>query len=220
MSTNAPAKNPYHTALRYTDRESKSRYIADKYRAILSGRVLDVGCDRRQLAAHLSATAAYTGVDMAPGADVVLNLDRDNLPFPDNSFDAVIASDVLEHLERLHAVFDELCRVSASRVIVSLPNPVRNLMLEVSRGSEGRLKYYGLPVDPPKDRHRWFFGAEEAAHFLRERSRRMGFEVEQLDHQEKGLPAWIDPAGVDLLASTNARLGTLWCTLKKANAAD
>lgn len=215
MPTAAPPANLYQTALTYSDRPSKAKYIADKYRAILGGKVLDIGCDQKQLAAHLPSSAAYTGVDISQAADVVLDLDRQDLPFAAGAFDTVIASDVLEHLERLHAVFDELCRVSAGRVIVSLPNPVRNLMLEIARGSGGKLKYYGLPVEAPKDRHRWFFGAEEAAHFLRERSRRHGFEVEQLDYQEKGLPTWTDPGGHDLLACPNARMGTLWCVLRR-----
>lgn len=203
----------YSTRLKYTDRASKAPYIADKYASILSGRVLDVGCDEKQLGAHLPEGVEYVGVDLNPAADVIVNLDREDLPFDDDSFDVVICCDVLEHLERLHAVFDKLCAVARSRVIIALPNPARCFLLEVAEGREGPLKYYGLPVDEPADRHRWFFGYEECVHFLRERSRRNGWSVEHLDTDERGQYAW-ERDGVDVTDSPNLREGTTWCVLK------
>lgn len=215
----APPLPRYHTPTRYHDRASKAEYIARKYAPIWvetpTCRVLDVGCDQRQLARHLPANVRYTGVDVNDAADVVLNLERDDLPFPDASFECVLACDVLEHLDRIHAVFDELCRVSASRVIVSLPNPLRAMLMELAGGSEGRLKYYGLPADPPRDRHKWFFGSDEAEEFLRVRAARLGFEVEQMDHEDSGGPAWPARDGRDRLASSNCRGGTLWCVLRR-----
>ncbi len=215
MTSTTSAQPRYHTAQRYTDRTGKAAYIAGKYAPILVGRVLDVGCDQRQLRSHLPAAAGYHGVDMNPAADTVLNLEEQNLPFDDGAFDTVICADVLEHLERLHGVFDELCRVSKSRVIISLPNPVRNLMLAIAQGSQGNLKYYGLPVDKPADRHKWFFGAEEAAHFLKARGDRNGFDVEQIDVEETYCPPWLGTDGADRLNSHNCRGGTTWCVLKR-----
>jgi 2-polyprenyl-3-methyl-5-hydroxy-6-metoxy-1,4-benzoquinol methylase len=216
MSLTAPATGtPYRTEVRYTDRLSKASYIADKYAAILTGSVLDVGCDRAPLRSLVANPSRYAGVDIRPDADIVADLDKQDLPLADRSFDTVVCTDVLEHLERCHAVFDELCRVSRSRVIVSLPNPLRNLLMAISEGSGGRLKYYGLPVDPPRDRHRWFFGFEEAAEFLRERGGRAGFLIEQLDSEEGGCPSWRGRGGDDLLGSRNVRAGTLWCVLAR-----
>ncbi len=206
----------YRTGLTFTDRASKAAYIADKYAPVLTTSVLDVGCDAAPLKSLLAGATRYVGVDIRPDADVVVNLDRDNLPFQDRSFDTVLCTDVLEHLERCHAVFDDLCRVAAKRVIVSLPNPLRSLMLAIAEGSQGRLKFYGLPVDPPEDRHRWFFGHDEAVAFLTERGRRRGFDVEQIDSEEGGCPSWRDKAGADLLGSENVRGGTLWCVLVRA----
>jgi len=200
----------------HTDRPSKAAYIADKYAPILHGRILDIGCDQKFIAPHLPEGTHYTGIDVAPPADIILNLDQPGatLPFPDAEFDTVLAADVLEHLERIHAIFDELCRVSACRVIISLPNPVRNLIDSFVHNQSGRLKFYGLPVDPPADRHRWFFGAEEAAHFLTQRAARNRFEVEQLDHESLGCPLWMRNSE-NLLASPNITAGTTWCVLKR-----
>lgn len=205
----------YAPPARYTDRESKARYIADKYLPILGGRVLDVGCDRRQLATHLPIGASYTGIDLCPEADIVINLDREALPFADRSFDAVLCADVLEHLDNLHAVFDELLRVSDGRVIVSLPNPYRTFVLAAAAGALDPLKHYGLPVEPPADRHRWFFGAAQAEAFIRARAARGGFGVEQLDVEDEGCPSWFNAKGENRFADWNVRGGTTWAVLRR-----
>ncbi len=205
----------YQTDLNYTDRASKAPYIASKYAPILGGSVLDVGCDRQLLKQHLSPTAQYVGVDVCAGADLVINLDREELPFPPASFDTVVAADVLEHLDRLHHVFDRLCAIARGHLVVALPNPLRNLMLELARGAKGPLKFYGLPVDEPPDRHRWFFGFEEAAHFLRVRGERNGMRVEQIDATERGCPPLRDGSGKNVIDFPNAQLGTLWCVLAR-----
>jgi hypothetical protein len=218
MPTTADPPLLYPRPPAYTDRASKARYIAAKYAPILSTSVLDVGCDQRQILAHLPKGVRYTGLDIAPPADVVINLDTPGITLPcaDQEFDTVMACDVLEHLERIHPIFDEFCRVAAQRVIISLPNPAHNFVDALTTHGGGRLKFYGLPVDPPKDRHRWFFGAEEAAHFLRERGRRSGFLVEQLDQDTPGCPKWPGPDGRNYLSSTNITSGTTWCVLKRA----
>ena len=199
----------------YTDRASKARWIAERHASILAGAVLDIGCDQRQLAGHLPPAARYTGVDLSPSADVQIDLDRQTLPFADRSFDTVIASDVLEHLEHLHRTFDEVCRVASRHVIVSLPNCVRTLVVDLPNGSGGRLKHYGLPIDPPTDRHRWFFGYEEAARFVIERGRRAGFAVVQMQPSDRGVPPWTNERGENALSDPNIWAGTLWAVLER-----
>lgn len=208
---------PYRSALAYTDRATKARYIADKYAPILRGRILDVGCDAAPLRTLLSGSEHYVGVDVRSDADAVVNLDRDDLPFAGAAFDTVVCTDVLEHLDRCHAVFDELCRVARSRVIVSLPNPLGTLVQNLHEGGLGKIKYYGLPVDPPVDRHRWFFGFEDAQRFLTERGRRNGFRVEQLDTEGMNSTYWRarGDAGRDVLDSPHIQATTLWCVLAR-----
>ncbi|MFZ4574727.1 MAG: class I SAM-dependent methyltransferase [Phycisphaerales bacterium] len=208
-----PTSLAYSTPFKYTDRASRARYTAEKYAAILKGRVLDVGCDVKSLALHLPAGASYIGIDVVPTADIVLNLDRQNIPFPDRSFDTVVCTDVLEHLERIHEVFDELCRVSDSRIILSLPNPYRNLLL-VAADNRPRFRQYGLPAEIPEDRHRWFFGALEAQRFIAERAAQNRFEVEHMDVDERGLPSCI-VGGRDLSQDPNFALGTTWAVLRR-----
>src|SRR5262249_7537745 len=59
----------------YTDRPTKSRFIATKSAQILPTSILDVGCDQPQLLTHPPRTVRYPGLDIAPPADIVLNLD-------------------------------------------------------------------------------------------------------------------------------------------------
>lgn len=208
---------PYDLGELYSDRATKAAWIARTFQPVLRGRILDVGSDDGRLGDEMTDPGvSYIGVDLNPRADVVLDLDLADLPFEDRSFDCVVCTDVLEHLARPHEVFDELCRVSADAVIVSLPNSVRNMLLAILEGSAGHLKHYGLAADPPDDRHKWFFGFEDAARFVRERARRCGFGVEQLDAEDDKGPYWIGPGGADLLESPNVRLGTMWAVLRRA----
>lgn len=205
----------FATQRTYHDRATKAVYIADKYAAILQGSVLDVGCDQKQLAGALPQGVKYTGVDMGDTADIRLNLDRENLPFPPRSFDTVVCCDVLEHLEQIHAVFDQLCTIAARRVILSLPNPARIFLFSLVEGKQGRQKYYGLPAEPEPDRHRWFFNAEEARDFVRARAARNGFEVEQLDHEDSWVSTVISSKGVHLSDHPALKDGTLWAVLAR-----
>lgn len=210
----------FSTQSRYRDRDAKAAYVVDKYRSILVGSVLDVGCDTKRVGALLGSGVRYTGVDMCAAADVVLDLDAGALPFSDRAFYTVLCTDVLEHLEQTHRVFDELCRVGSEWVVVSLPNPIRHLLESIGTGRGGQLKYYGLPTDRPPDRHRWFFGMDDAVRFLSERGSRMGFEVEQIDMEEghtlpPGCLPWLNEQGENLLEHPAFKGSTLWCVLRR-----
>jgi hypothetical protein len=220
---------PFHTEFRYTDRETKADYIWRKYRPILEGRkILDVGADERQLKRHLSEGTDYWGIGRGGQPDQEIDLDRESLPFPDRSFDTVLCCDVLEHLERIHGVFDELCRVARQHVIISLPNPLADLFHALCHGSyrPGRLmKFYGLPVEAPEDRHRWFFNAGEAEEFVRERAARGGMRILQMDHlwvgrEGRGPRGLLRTLARRILfrgdcAVRNLYSGTLWVVLER-----
>jgi SAM-dependent methyltransferase len=208
----------YESAKTYTDRAGKAMYIADKYAPILNHRVLDVGCDQRFLARWLPVGSEYVGIDLAPPADICLNLETQPIPFTAQSFDTVVCTDVLEHLDRIHDVFDQLCRIAKSHLIVSLPNPARQFVMSLRAGTVGRQKFYGLPLDPPGDRHRWFFDAEEAGLFVRSRAARNGFEIEHLHHEDSWVSTVLSSKGEILNDSHALKDGTLWAVLRRSTA--
>jgi SAM-dependent methyltransferase len=177
--------------VQFDDRGDRARYVAATLSEHFAGRrrVLDVGCDRKLLLELLREhipEVDYTGIDIGGTPDLVINLDETpRLPLADASFDLVICTDVLEHLEHLHRTFDEIVRVMAGggRAIISLPNCWNNLRGRIRRG-HGTPRYYGLPGAPPEDRHRWFFNVEDVAHFMAAQCRRHPIRIVSMHANE------------------------------------
>jgi SAM-dependent methyltransferase len=85
-------------------------------------RVLDVGCANKPYYPFFAACAKeYVGVDVVPGPEVDLIGGVEALPVPDASFDLVICTQVLEHVESPQRAVAELRRVTApgGRVLAS-----------------------------------------------------------------------------------------------------
>jgi SAM-dependent methyltransferase len=149
----------------FDTRVARLQYVARRFQDRLRGSVLDVGCDVGDLKNYLSGVE-YLGVDMAPSADLCLNLESiDRLPFDDASFDCVVCIDVLEHLDNLHTIWREIVRVARSSIIISWHNCWVNARRPLTRGAGG-FSHYGLPFERPMDRHKWFFSFEQAAAFV------------------------------------------------------
>jgi len=166
---------------KYHSREERAVYIIQRFREYLSGEVLDVGSGGAGLCSYLDECAS---IDLNPATDpnVFVDLEKGNLPFVSNSFDCVVCADVLEHLENLHHIFAESVRVSRQYFIISLPNNWLGARAIVCRGSHTRsMKRYGLPIERPFDRHRWFFGYTEAEDFVYGMATRMNLQVVQCE---------------------------------------
>jgi 2-polyprenyl-3-methyl-5-hydroxy-6-metoxy-1,4-benzoquinol methylase len=150
----------------FHQRADRTKYIFEKFKKYFGANVLDVGCDEAALKT-LAHNIKYTGIDVAGKPDIVLDLEKiERLPFDDSTFDCVICSDVLEHLDNLHFMFSELIRVTRGYVIVSWPNAWMAARVPMRRG-EGTFKHYGLPPEKTADRHKWFFNLTEAENFVR-----------------------------------------------------
>jgi hypothetical protein len=219
----------FSTKLSYSDRKSKAGYVFSKYQSILHGSILDVGADERYLKPYLPGDASYTGIGLGGSPDIRVDLEKEKIPTDDASVDCVLCLDVLEHIDKVHVAFDELCRVSRNYIIISLPNPWRDFF-NAMRGHHYRpgqpIKFYGFPVDPPDDRHRWFFSPAEADGFVVERGKRNGFELLQVDREiaDDGLsPAqrlkrrvgrtFFSQLGIDF---TPLATGTNWYVLRRS----
>lgn len=181
----------FSTKLEYDGRETKARYVYDKYGDILKGSILDVGSDACYLRDILGAQAEYVGIGIGGNPDIEVDLEKEAIPFPDNSKDCVLCLDVLEHLDNTHATFDELCRVSRRYVIISLPNSYRDffgMLFGKEKDKALNFKYYGLPSTRPDDRHKWFFSNSDAEKYVRELAAKNKMKVVQIDSDASGLP--------------------------------
>lgn len=202
----------------WPNRADRVRYVASRYAEVLHGKVLDVGCDQATLK-DLLPHVAYTGVDIGGKPDLRLNLDQvEKLPFADRTFDCVVCTEVLEHLDNLHRIFDELVRVAGKHLIISLPNNWTNARVPIERG-EGRFGKYGLPVERPPDRHKWFFSLREAADFLHGQTARQPIAIVEMHATEKPRP-WLVRALRRLRFRTQERYlnryaHTVWALLKR-----
>ncbi len=99
-----------------------------------AGRTLDIGCGSSRIVQSLPHAV---GVDLAarklrwlrgPGR-LLLQADMNRLPFRDGSFDAVISSEVIEHIPREQVRLEELTRVlrPGGRLILGTPDYGRAL---------------------------------------------------------------------------------------------
>ncbi len=73
-----------------------------------------------------------------------------NIPYPDKTFDLVICSEVLEHLEDAKKGLTELYRVCSDQAIISVPNePIWRLL------NMARLKYWNRLGNTPDHLNHW-----------------------------------------------------------------
>jgi SAM-dependent methyltransferase len=120
-------------------------------------RVLDLGCRSGALTRHFLLGNEVVGIDVDRAAlrtveqlgiePVAANVE-DPLPFPDASFDVVVAGELLEHLRFPDAVVAEIQRVlrPGGAIVGSVPNAFR---------LQGRLRFLRgrAPEDDPTHLH-------------------------------------------------------------------
>jgi SAM-dependent methyltransferase len=106
-------------------------------------RVLDIGCGGKPYLPFAAPYAAsYCGIDSAPGPLVDLVVAAEELPFEDASFDLVLCTQVLEHVQDPAATLAEIHRVLApgGAALVS---------------THGVFLYHPDPGDSDQDYWRW-----------------------------------------------------------------
>jgi len=152
------------------------------------GCLLDIGARDRIFKNHLGDAVQYQSADFGAGHDHQIDLECP-LHLTDRSFEAVVALDVLEHVERIHNAAAELCRISNRYVIIALPN----MAVFSKRWSyliHGHLetRKYDLLPEHQGDRHRWLTTYTEMNAFVESAAHRHGFELVERVEEMEGMP--------------------------------
>lgn len=158
---------PFYSSIVYKFYQPRplQRYllIGDIFKKYLEGKILDVGSRDNTLREVLKKDCSLVdknNPDLPP-----FNWEKEELPFPSDSFDTAVCLDTLEHIENIHHGFMDLARVSGRFIIISLPNCWRKTVKQLLRGY-GTAASYGLPPEKPLDRHKWFFNTEDIENFI------------------------------------------------------
>jgi len=151
----------------FSSRQERARFISKRFEKYAkdSSKILDVGCSDNDLKKNIGEKVF--GIDIAGNPDQHVNLEKEKLSqFEDNSFDMIVCTEVLEHIDNLYETLEDMHRVSKKYILISLPNcsdiwKVARILLFSETG-----KFYGLPEEKPEDRHKWFFSWKEADKFF------------------------------------------------------
>lgn len=82
-------------------------------------KILDIGCGKRKI----KGAIGIDRIDLE-GVDIVWDLDQYPYPFEENTFDAIYATHVLEHLDSILKAMEEIHRIAKpdAKVVVVTPH--------------------------------------------------------------------------------------------------
>jgi SAM-dependent methyltransferase len=155
MTTDNYQKHTTTSPLRRLAIENFMARLLDLTRALRPGSVLDVGCGEgftleRLRRAGVGVGAGETLEGVEPSAEALALGRRTHphlrlvpgsiyqLPYPDRSFDLVIATEVLEHLGDPDQALRELRRVARRHCLVSVPHEPWFTLVDYLRGQSPR----------------------------------------------------------------------------------
>jgi hypothetical protein len=165
---------------------SRMKFAAKILRPMAPRSILDVGCRDASLADEFS-NVEYAGADLFPDKRGRIKYvgDIGKISF-DRKFDAVVALDILEHLDRPSDVFDRLVNTSDRLVLVSLPNTY-DLKSRAQFAFRGHLGgKYLFQDEPAEDRHRWLMNRREILGFFESKACKHGLSLEIFDLEYGG----------------------------------
>ncbi len=160
--------------------EFLKRHFEKEFREASS--ILDIGCDDNFLK-QIYGDKVF-GIDIGGKPDRIVDLEKESLRFlDDNSYDLSICTEVLEHIDNLHEVFRDIQRVSKKYMVISIPNSISYHRLNKVYKTHRTGKFYGLPLEKPVDRHKWYFSYSEIVDFFAGHEKAGTYTIERIVYQ-------------------------------------
>jgi SAM-dependent methyltransferase len=125
-------RDPHRSLASWSIRRPLAEWLRREGALAAGKRVLDVGCGVKPYYPFFAGAAEYVGVDVKENVNADIVGTADAIPVEDGSYDVVLCTQVLEHVDDPAAVVRELSRVTApgGRVLASThgvmlyhPNP-------------------------------------------------------------------------------------------------
>lgn len=140
----------------YKTRRKIIRHILKKHRSIFGDeiKILDVGCGAGLLLKEMESFGVCYGIDVSQkavdfckkrGIKNIQVADAARIPYPDNTFDVVVALDVIEHIENDEEAVREVYRVLKPRGVAIIAVPAFMFLWGVTDVVSHHHRRYTLP---------------------------------------------------------------------------
>lgn len=146
--------------------------------------LLDVGCRDCILQKYISPNIKYVGLDLFQNIENTVSIigDINSTNISDESYDCVVAIDILEHIDDPYTVFNKLAKITKKYLIINLPNGYdlksRKMFLT------GHLsEKYAFKTENNYDRHRWIMAYNEIIKFYKYKAQEFNSELQIIDIQ-------------------------------------
>ncbi|MDP2946933.1 MAG: class I SAM-dependent methyltransferase [Nanoarchaeota archaeon] len=105
----------------------QTKEVVKYFLKYVNGKTLDIGAGSAKYRQIIKERASeYLALDMLPGPNIDIVGDASNLPFLEESFDTIISTQLLEHVERPWLVIKEIRRILKKGGVCILTAPFIN----------------------------------------------------------------------------------------------
>ena len=155
--------------------EFRDKKVIEYLKEKKGGKFLELGCWDYGFKLCAPFSKEYVGVDVRdvkhPSKYKFLKQDLEKnpkLPFEDQSFDCIIAMDVLEHLNNRHEVMEEIKRLikKDGLIIISLPNEYSYQPIWYHIKGVEWISYHHDEVDMDNIGHKYFYSIKSAREYV------------------------------------------------------
>ncbi len=108
-----------------------ARFVRGSLAMYARGRLLDIGCGEKPFEGAASRVSEWIGLDVPENVRADVHAYADSLPFPDDAFDTVLCTEVLEHVPEPRAAVREMARILRGGGCLILTTPLLYPLHEV-----------------------------------------------------------------------------------------